>query len=60
MVSIKIPVDGDAKRRINGGERQVMVERMDDANNVRVIVAGLVKMDIKVTSFAQFITVNNV
>ncbi|ESR37837.1 hypothetical protein KPL70_024328 [Citrus sinensis] len=46
--AIDIPTDGDAEWKTNADERQVLVERTDDTNNVRVKVAGLVELHIKV------------
>jgi hypothetical protein len=43
-----IPTDGDAEWRANGEEREVVVERTDDTNTVRVQVANLVELNIKV------------
>lgn len=46
---INVPTDGDAEwRRVDSDGREVVVERTDDANSVRVKVTGLVEMDIKV------------
>ncbi|KAJ6309688.1 hypothetical protein OIU76_014594 [Salix suchowensis] len=46
--TITIPTDGEAEWRSAGEERQVVVERTDGANAVRVTVAGLVDMDVRV------------
>lgn len=46
--AINIPTDGEAEWRSDGEERQVVVERTDDTNAVKVTVAGLLEMDIKV------------
>lgn len=46
--AINIPTDGEAEWRTNSGEREVVVERTDDTNSVKVTVAGLVEMDVKV------------
>ncbi|KAG6762028.1 hypothetical protein NC652_022633 [Populus alba x Populus x berolinensis] len=43
-----IPTDGDAEWRANGEEREVVVERTDDTNTVKVQVANLVELNIKV------------
>lgn len=45
---ISVPTTGDAEWRVDSGERQVVVERTGDANSVRVMVTGLVQMDVKV------------
>ncbi|PIN14050.1 hypothetical protein CDL12_13320 [Handroanthus impetiginosus] len=47
--SINIPTDGEAEWRANNREREVVIERTDDINTVRVTVLGLVEMDIRVT-----------
>ncbi|KAF3455017.1 hypothetical protein FNV43_RR05465 [Rhamnella rubrinervis] len=46
--SVNIPTDGDAEWRTNGEEREVLVERTDNTNNVKVKVTGLVEIHIKV------------
>ncbi|XP_026439576.1 uncharacterized protein LOC113338349 [Papaver somniferum] len=47
---IEIPTDGEAEWRITvDGDREVTVERTDDTNSLRVSIAGLVEMDVKVT-----------
>lgn len=46
--SVNVPTDGEAEWRANCEEREVVVERTDDFNSVRVTVGGLVEMDIKV------------
>ncbi|OAY37995.1 uncharacterized protein LOC110626473 [Manihot esculenta] len=46
--AINIPNDGEAEWRTNEEEREVIVERTDSFNSLRVRVAGLVEMDIKV------------
>ncbi|EEF32101.1 structural constituent of cell wall, putative [Ricinus communis] len=46
--AISIPTDGQAEWRVNGEEREVVVERTDDTNSLRLRVAGLVEIDIKV------------
>ncbi|KAF6134811.1 hypothetical protein GIB67_002212 [Kingdonia uniflora] len=40
---------GEAEWRTNDGKREVLVERTDDTNSVRVTVGGLLVMDMKVT-----------
>ncbi|KAJ0084896.1 hypothetical protein Patl1_30714 [Pistacia atlantica] len=45
---VDLPLDGDAEWETNVEERKVAIERTDDTNNVRVSVAGLLQMDIKV------------
>ena len=51
--TINIPTEGEAEWRTSGEERQVVVERTDDTNSVRVRVAGLVEMDIRVTPIGE-------
>ncbi|KAM5584078.1 hypothetical protein ABKV19_003780 [Rosa sericea] len=46
--SVGIPTDGEAEWRIMAEGREVIVERTDDTNYVRVTVSGLVEMDIRV------------
>ena len=50
---VNIPTDGKAEWRANGDERQVLVERTDDANSVRVTVSGLLEMDINVRPIGE-------
>lgn len=46
---VNIPIDGEAEWKANNSdERQVVVERTDDTNSVRVTVSGLLEMDIRV------------
>lgn len=51
--AVNIPTDEEAEWRTNGEEREVVVERTDDANSVRVRIAWLVKMDIRVTPIGE-------
>ncbi|KDP44069.1 hypothetical protein JCGZ_05536 [Jatropha curcas] len=46
--TVDIPTDGEAEWRVNGEEREVLVERTDDVNTIRVTVAKLVELNIKV------------
>ncbi|XVE59814.1 hypothetical protein DITRI_Ditri05aG0077100 [Diplodiscus trichospermus] len=46
--AVNIPYDGEAEWRTNGEEREVVVERTDEKNSVRVKVYGLVEIDIRV------------
>ncbi|KAG6404387.1 hypothetical protein SASPL_136633 [Salvia splendens] len=50
---ISIPRDGEAEWRANTGERDVIVERTDDVNTVRVSVTGLVELDIRVVPIGK-------
>ncbi|KAG5515469.1 hypothetical protein RHGRI_036501 [Rhododendron griersonianum] len=50
---ISVPTTGDAEWRVDSGERQVVVERTGDANSVRVMVTGLVQMDVKVVPIGE-------
>ncbi|TQD72629.1 hypothetical protein C1H46_041846 [Malus baccata] len=50
---VTIPTDGDAEWRTNGEDREVIVERTDETNYVRVTVAGLVEMDIRVRPIGE-------
>lgn len=47
--TITIPTDGEAEWKVDNGEREVVVERTDDTNSVRVTVGGLLEMDVRVT-----------
>ncbi|PIA38548.1 hypothetical protein AQUCO_02700038v1 [Aquilegia coerulea] len=47
--TVEVPVDGEAEWRTSDERREVVVERTDETNSVRVTVAGLVVMDVKVT-----------
>ncbi|AES88598.1 hypothetical protein MtrunA17_Chr4g0029271 [Medicago truncatula] len=51
--SVIIPTDDDAEWKTNGDEREVVVERTDDANSVRVTVSGLLEMDIRVRPIGE-------
>lgn len=46
--TVDIPADGDSEWRTNGEEREVLVERTDDINTIRVAVSDLVELNIKV------------
>ncbi|KAH7838877.1 hypothetical protein Vadar_032176 [Vaccinium darrowii] len=50
---INIPTNGDAEWRVDSDGREVVVERTDDVNSVRVKVTGLVEMDIKVVPIGE-------
>ena len=50
---INVPTDGEAEWRGNGDEREVVVERTDETNSVRVTVSGLVEMDISVKPIGE-------
>ncbi|XP_010535595.1 PREDICTED: uncharacterized protein LOC104810849 [Tarenaya hassleriana] len=45
---VTVPTDGEAEWRVDLEEREIVVERTDETNNVRVTVSGLVQMDVKV------------
>lgn len=45
--TVDVPIDGEAEWRIND-EREVVLERTDDTNSVRVTVSGLLEMDVKI------------
>ncbi|KAL5581257.1 hypothetical protein UlMin_013699 [Ulmus minor] len=51
--TITIPTDGEAEWRANGEDRQVVIERTDDVNSVRVSVSGLFEMDIRVKPIGE-------
>ncbi|KAH7838982.1 hypothetical protein Vadar_033383 [Vaccinium darrowii] len=53
---INIPTDGvdeDTEWRVDSDGREVVVERTDEFNSIRVRVAGLVEMDIKVVPIGE-------
>lgn len=50
---VSIPTDGEAEWRANGDEREVVVERTDDSNSVRVTVSGLLEIDIRVRPIGE-------
>ncbi|VVB16738.1 unnamed protein product [Arabis nemorensis] len=50
---VEVPTDGEAEWRINLEEREVVVERTDERNNVRVTVSRIVQMDIKVRAIGK-------
>ncbi|XVE59813.1 hypothetical protein DITRI_Ditri05aG0077000 [Diplodiscus trichospermus] len=51
--TVSIPTDGEAEWRTNSEEREVVVERTDDTNSVKVTVAGLVELNIKVRAIGE-------
>lgn len=55
--SITNYTEGDAEWRVmseaNGGGREVVVERTEETNSVKVMIAGLVSMDVKVTPIGE-------
>ncbi|KAF8403036.1 hypothetical protein HHK36_011131 [Tetracentron sinense] len=51
--AVEVPTDGEAEWWINDGVREVVVERTDDTNSVRVTVTGLLEMDVKVTPIGK-------
>lgn len=51
--SISIPTDGEAEWRVAAGEREVVIERTDDTNTVRVTISGLLEMDLRVTPIGE-------
>ncbi|KAI4334417.1 hypothetical protein L6164_019114 [Bauhinia variegata] len=51
--TVHIPTDGEVEWKVNGEEREVVVERTDDANSVRVTVSGLLQTDIKVRPIGE-------
>ncbi|XP_076894142.1 uncharacterized protein LOC143546337 [Bidens hawaiensis] len=44
---VTVPLQGDAEWKTGTGIREVLVERTDDTNSVRVSVAGLVEIDMR-------------
>ncbi|KAG7606778.1 hypothetical protein AtNW77_Chr5g0146831 [Arabidopsis thaliana] len=45
---VEVPTEGEGEWRIDLDEREVIVERTDERNNVRVTVSGIVQIDIQV------------
>ncbi|KAK1373612.1 Late embryogenesis abundant (LEA) protein-related [Heracleum sosnowskyi] len=50
---VSIPTDGEAEWRINTENREVVIERTDDTNSVKVTVDGLVEMNVRVTPIGE-------
>jgi len=50
---VTIPSDGDAEWKSSGNQREVIVERTDDTNSIRVTVSGLLEMDIRVRPIGE-------
>nr|GEV40287.1 pollen-specific leucine-rich repeat extensin-like protein 1 isoform X1 [Tanacetum cinerariifolium] len=44
---ISVPLDGDSEWKTNTGVREVVIERTDDTNAVKVTVGGLVEINMK-------------
>ncbi|XP_071700469.1 uncharacterized protein [Rutidosis leptorrhynchoides] len=44
---VTVPFDGDAEWKTNNGVREVVVERTDETNTVKVSIGGLVEIDMK-------------
>ncbi|XVE79064.1 hypothetical protein DITRI_Ditri14bG0027700 [Diplodiscus trichospermus] len=51
--AVNIPNDGEDEWRTNTEEREVVVERNDDTNSVKVTVAGLVELNVKVRAIGE-------
>ncbi len=51
--TINIPNDGEAEWRTNGEEREVVVEKTNDANSIKLMVTGLVEMGIRVRPIGE-------
>ncbi|WZY80967.1 hypothetical protein YC2023_027351 [Brassica napus] len=45
---ITLPEDEQTEWRATSGQREIVIERTDERNSVRVLVSGLVQMDIRV------------
>ncbi|TYH09937.1 hypothetical protein ES288_A07G137400v1 [Gossypium darwinii] len=51
---VNVPTDGEAEWRAMGSdEREVVIERTDKANGVKVTVAGLVELNVKVRAIGE-------
>ncbi|KAF5182750.1 Late embryogenesis abundant (LEA) protein-like protein [Thalictrum thalictroides] len=46
-MEIEIPTDGEAEWRTNGEGREVVVERPDNTNSVKLTVTGLLEVNVK-------------
>ncbi|GLU19004.1 hypothetical protein SLE2022_352750 [Rubroshorea leprosula] len=51
--AIEISAEGDAEWKANGGEREVVVERTDNTNSMKVTVTGLLEMNVKVRPIGE-------
>ncbi|CAM8885332.1 unnamed protein product [Rhodiola kirilowii] len=51
--TIQIPTDGDAEWRTNGEDREVVVERTDYTNSLKVTVKGLLELHVKVAPIGK-------
>ncbi|KAE8660007.1 beta-galactosidase 8-like [Hibiscus syriacus] len=51
--AVNIPTEGDAEWRTDCEEREVIVERTDETNGVKVTVAGLVELNVKVRAIGE-------
>ncbi|XVF47154.1 hypothetical protein PTKIN_Ptkin03bG0086500 [Pterospermum kingtungense] len=51
--TVNIPTDGEAEWRTTTEEREAIVERTDDANSVKLTVAGLVELNVKVKAIGE-------
>ncbi|KAG0475965.1 hypothetical protein HPP92_012806 [Vanilla planifolia] len=52
-VPVELPSDAEAEWRVTVGGREVAVERTAETNSVRLAVAGLVEMDVKVVPVGE-------
>ncbi|PPD96691.1 hypothetical protein GOBAR_DD06265 [Gossypium barbadense] len=51
---VNVPTDGDAEwRATDSDEREVVIERTDETNGVKVTVAGLVELNVKVRAIGE-------
>lgn len=51
-IDVDIPVDGEAEWRKEDSDREVIIERTDDTNNLRISVSGIVEINVKVILFS--------
>ncbi|CAM8883271.1 unnamed protein product [Rhodiola kirilowii] len=51
--TIHIPADGEAEWKTNGEDREVVVERTDYTNSLKVTIKGLLELDVKVTPIGK-------
>ncbi|KAE8735550.1 Beta-galactosidase 8 isoform 1 [Hibiscus syriacus] len=50
---VNLPTEGDAEWRTNTEEREVIVERTDETNGVKVTVAGLAELNVRVRAIGE-------
>lgn len=51
--TINVPTEGEAEWRVSTGDREVVIERTDDVNTVKMTVSGLVELAVKVVPIGE-------